>query len=209
MPSRMARPGQLTCANDDCERAGFPANEGTERCAGCGGWLQRVQGDMAQVNINSAPVPPGQPIAPPPQRLGHSASSPTLRRGDFAAAIQATPEQMQQQLFGQAARCLELIDANLPAEERVLAVSSASVRPDAPENCLLVLTDRRLIFVAPRPQAVAYRLTGLTKSQAFNGYFFLEGDAGEYSVGLRAGHWADEFERRVFDASALAVLADR
>jgi hypothetical protein len=56
---------------------------------------------------------------------------------------------------------------------------------------------------------VAYRLTGLKKSQAFNGYFFLEGDAGEYSVGLPDGPWSQQFEQRVFDASALAVLAGR
>ena len=173
-------------------------------------------------SIRPTAEPPGQapppvPASPPPVQPAPTATPPvrfdapavTLRRHDFAAAVDATPETMRQQIFGAAGRCVELVDANLPEDEEVLAASVASVRPNGVENCLLVLTDRRLIFVAPRPQVVAYRLAALTKSQAFNGYLFLEGDIGEYNVGLPDGPWSKEFEQRVFEASALAVLSGR
>jgi len=130
-------------------------------------------------------------------------------RHDFAAAVDATPPAMRHEILSAARRCVELVDANLPDDEEVLTVTSASVKPEGAVNCLLVLTNRRLIFVAPRPQVVAYRLAALTKSQVFGGYFFLKGDVGEYSVGLRASQWSEQFEHRVFDVSALAVLTGR
>jgi hypothetical protein len=157
-----------------------------------------------------ASVPPPVPSAPaavqPAQPVGPAV---TLRRPDFAAAVDATPGAMRHQIFSAAGRCAELVDAHLPEDEEVLAASIASARRNGVEDCLLVLTDRRLIFVAPRPQVVAYRLAALTRSQAGSGYFFLEGDAGEYSVGLPDGPWSKEFEQRVFEASALAVLSGR
>jgi hypothetical protein len=149
--------------------------------------------------LPSAAVPFAASAAPPP----------VLRRKDLAAALDATPGPMRHQILGAAARCVELVDTNLPEDEEVLAVASASVRPDAPENCLLILTNSRVIFVAPKPQVVAYKLTALARSQAFSGYFFLEDAARKHSVGLRGGPWSEEFEQRVDEASALAVLAGR
>ena len=182
-----------------------------------GAWLSGASAALANADPVFAPQP-----SPAPPPAAHQASPPALpataheqlspvpepqlNRLDLIAAISATPPAVRQAIVLGAARCLDLLDTNLPADEQITAVSSASLKPDTTVNCLLVLTDRRLIFIAPRPQVVAFRLASIRRSQANLGYFFLEGDAGEYSVGLAPDDWARQFEQRVFDASALAVL---
>jgi hypothetical protein len=43
--------------------------------------------------------------------------------------------------------------------------------------------------------------------QIFTGYFFLEGDAGKYSLGMDGGPWADQFEAYLKQAATGAVIA--
>ncbi|GGM69445.1 hypothetical protein ACFFX1_14650 [Dactylosporangium sucinum] len=182
-----------------------PARIPTQAPAAPAGYSDLPPATYSQPTASQEPIEPIEPIA-----IAEPAQpSVTVNRPDLIAAIDATPPAIRREILVGAARCVELVDANLPDDEVVKAVASASVRPDSAVNCLLVLTDRRLIFVAPRPQAVGFRLSALTKSQANLGYFFLEGDAGEYSVGLPTSQWSQQFEQYVFEASALAVLSAR
>lgn len=128
-------------------------------------------------------------------------------RPDIQQAIDAAPQQIRTEITGPAATTLELLNAHLPKDEMVTAITSASASQGGPINSLIAITSRRLIFIAPAPQAVGWRLSTLTRSQSYMGYFFIEGDAGEYSPGLVAGEWATTFEARVKQAAAVAVLA--
>jgi hypothetical protein len=110
---------------------------------------------------------------------------------------------------------LEFVNSHLAADETVSQLASAAPRwYDAPINSLLVLTDHRLIFVAPAPQAVGWKLTALDKVQALNGSagqivgFHVHADGGEFQLGIDGG-WGQAFERNVKQAAAVAVLANR
>ena len=129
-----------------------------------------------------------------------------MLRADIEKAINELPAEIKEQLTTLGSKCLDLLNTHLSAHEQVQQISSASPRPDTPYNCLLAVTNRRLIFVAPAPQAVGWRLSAITKAQSYNGYFFVEGDAGEYSPGLDS-NWGPTFEAQVKRAAAIAVLA--
>jgi hypothetical protein len=129
-----------------------------------------------------------------------------MLRPDISKAIDTAPPHIQQQITQTAAQSLELLNTCLPDDETVGVITSASPGVDGPTNSLLALTDRRLLFVAPAPQAVGWRLATLTKTQLFGGFFFVEGDAGDYSLGLKKDEWGAEFELQVKRASATAVL---
>jgi hypothetical protein len=45
--------------------------------------------------------------------------------------------------------------------------------------------------------------------QVFGGYFFIVGDAGDYSLGLAADEWGAIVEEHVKSASTVAILAGR
>ena len=129
-----------------------------------------------------------------------------MLRADIQEAINKLPAQIKEQITTLGGECLDLLNTHLSDHEQVQQISSASPRPDTPYTCLLAVTNRRLIFVAPAPQAVGWRLSTITKAQSFGGYFFVEGDAGEYSPGLDS-NWGPTFEVQVKRAAAIAVLA--
>jgi len=131
-----------------------------------------------------------------------------MLRPDISKAISLVPPNISEQIETSCTSCLELVNAHLPADETVVNISSASPQKDGQINSLLVLTDRRLIFVAPAPQALGWRLTTITKAQSYIGYFFVNANGGEYSLGLQ-DEWGSVFEGYVKQAIALAVLADR
>ena len=130
-----------------------------------------------------------------------------MLRPDISKAIDATPANIRAEITGPAAASLELLNAYLSPDETVETMASASIEKGEEITSLLVVTDRRLIFIAPAPQAVGWRLSKLTKSQAYSGYFFVEGDAGEYSCGLVDDEWSTTFEGKVKQAASQAVLA--
>lgn len=137
-----------------------------------------------------------------------------MTRPDIAAAIQKTPNHVRDQIERSGKASLELLEAYLPETEKVDQIASA-----APEwmgvkelHCLLVLTDRRLLFIAPAPQALSWRLSTLTKVQALDGVaggakaFFVESsDGGSYQLGAD-GAWGREFAPHVKLAVTRAVL---
>jgi hypothetical protein len=131
-----------------------------------------------------------------------------MLRPDIAKAIDLAPPNIAEQITTSCARSLDLVNAHLPADETVVNISSASPSKEGPTNSLLVLTDRRLIFVAPAPQALGWPLVTITKAQSYVGYFFVHANGGEYSLGLDA-KWGSVFEGHVKQAVALAVLANR
>jgi hypothetical protein len=128
-------------------------------------------------------------------------------RSDISIALGKLPADIKAQVTTSASRCLELIDAYLPSGELVKDLASASVNPGSPSVCLFALTDQRLIFLAPLPQVVAWRLAGLKKASAYAGYFFVDGDAGEYSLNMDE-KWGPVFETHVLEAAAIATLAN-
>jgi hypothetical protein len=127
-------------------------------------------------------------------------------RADIEKAIDELPDNIKGHVTTLGSECLELLNTYLSDHEEVRHISSASPKPDMSYNCLLALTDRRLIFVAPAPQAVGWRLSTITRAQSYGGYFFMEGDAGKYSPGMD-GNWGSTFETQVKHAIAIAVLA--
>jgi hypothetical protein len=141
----------------------------------------------------------------------HTTEQPTATgtRPDITSALAAVPPNIRAQLHGEAAAALDLLNRYLPPDEPVRLISSVAVTDDAPPNSVLAVTDHRLVFVAPAPQAVAWRLSSLTKIQLYLGFFFLHGDAGEYSLGLANDAWGATVQQHVKTASAIAVLAGR
>jgi hypothetical protein len=131
-----------------------------------------------------------------------------MLRPDVSKAISQAPPNVGEQITTSCATSLELLNAHLPGDETVVNISSASAKKDGPINSVLALTDRRLIFVAPAPQALGWRLSTITRAQSYIGYFFVNANGGEYSVGLE-GEWGSVFEGHVKEAIAQAVLADQ
>lgn len=129
-----------------------------------------------------------------------------MLRSDITKAIDELLPNIRKEVTTQGGECLGLLNTYLAAHEEVWALSSASAKKDSVYNCLFALTSRRLIFVAPAPQAVAWRLSTITRAQSFTGYFFVEGDAGKYSPGLDSA-WGSTFETQVKRAIAISVLA--
>jgi hypothetical protein len=130
-----------------------------------------------------------------------------MLRPDLSKAISQAPPDVGKAITTSCATSLELLNAHLPADETVVNISSASPEKDGKINSVLALTDRRLIFVAPAPQALGWRLSTITRAQSYIGYFFVHANGGEYSVGLE-GEWGSVFEGYVKEAIAQAVLAD-
>lgn len=129
-----------------------------------------------------------------------------MLRTEITQAVDQAPANIRTELTGPGLAALELLNAHLPADEEVRHLISASPSKGEP-NSVLALTNRRLVFVAPSPQAVSWRLARLTRSQAFAGLFIVNGDAGEYSLYVPGSEWATYFENQVKTAAAIAVIA--
>jgi hypothetical protein len=117
---------------------------------------------------------------------------------------------IQQQLEHGCGGCLELLDKHLPSDEPVEWIISAAASPHRTPvviNCLLALTDQRLLFVAPAPQALSWRLPTITHIQAMDNVFFVEdSDGGKFQLGAEAT-CSPEFASQVKAAIAQAVIA--
>lgn len=135
-------------------------------------------------------------------------------RADTQAAIAKTPGHVQQQLGQDCGESLRLLDGHLPADETVVALASAA--PDAYQAeklaCLLVLTNRRLLFVSPQPQVLSWKLPVVTRVQALDGdeddietFFVDDNGGGEFQLGAD-GEWGPEFVSQVEAAIAHAIL---
>jgi hypothetical protein len=135
-------------------------------------------------------------------------------RADTEAAVGKTPGQVQQQIGQNCGGSLQLLDSHLPADETVVALASAA--PDSYRAkklaCLLVLTDRRLLFISAAPQVLSWKLPTITRVQALDGpantiqtFFVDDNGGGELQLGAD-GEWGSEFVSQVEAAIAHAIL---
>ena len=133
-------------------------------------------------------------------------------RADLSVAISQADPALQQFIQGSCCRrALDLLHAHLPAEERVDGLLPVAATIMAKETtCLLVLTERRLILVAPAPQAVSWPLTTITKFQFVpNSATHVHAGGAEFMLGADAKTTAGgkRFEGLVKFAVARAVLS--
>jgi hypothetical protein len=129
-----------------------------------------------------------------------------MLRPDILKALDEVPPAIGRHITSSGGQCLELLNTCLAAEEQVKKLSSTSLKENTPYNCLLALTDRRLIFVAPTPQAIAWKLSNITKAQYFAKRLILDGGNGTHHLHIEPG-WGEKFESYVLLAAAIAVLA--
>ena len=127
-------------------------------------------------------------------------------REDIIAAISGCPAHIQADLNGPCRQAMAFLDDYLPQSERVACISSAAVKVTggAPTNSVLAFTDRRLLFVAPRPQTLAWPLTAIDNVHAAYGFMVERGGATTH-LGIDAG-WGKEFVDRLHVAMAVATL---
>jgi hypothetical protein len=131
-------------------------------------------------------------------------------RDDIAEIISTLPQSSRQALTATAASCVALLDQHVPAAENILELSAASVRLiDGPLNSVFALTEERLLFAAPLPQAISWRLGDIssllfTPDGTLN-YFQIKAPGSEYSFGLDAAT-GSAFSSAVTLAVAVARL---
>jgi hypothetical protein len=127
-------------------------------------------------------------------------------RADITAAIEAAPADVQAALGTSGLSALKFLDEHLPQAEQVRHIVSAGVDySGALENCALVVTDLRLLFVNPLPQVIAWNLTQIADVNAFMGFRLKTYGGGEMTLGINGG-WASTFVKRLQVAMAVATL---
>lgn len=127
-------------------------------------------------------------------------------RDDINAAIGATPANVQATLGSSGRGALKFLDEHLPKDEVVHHVISAGVEPlRTLENCALVVTDLRLLFVNPLPQVLAWDLTQIANVHASLGFMVTTHGGGQTHLGINSG-WGDTFVARLQVAMAIATL---
>jgi hypothetical protein len=128
-------------------------------------------------------------------------------REDIATAIAAAPPNIQAELNGPCKRAMSFLEEHLPQAERIKCLSSAAVNvTGATTSSVLAITERRLLFVAPRPQALAWPLTAIDNAHAAYG-FMVESGGGSTHLGIESP-WGQEFVDQLHVAMAVATLAD-
>jgi hypothetical protein len=94
MLPRIAKPGQLTCIDDDCSHGGRAADEGRKTCNACGGRLVRAPEDVpARFGTSPAPAErsnPAERSTPTQRSTPAERSTPTQRSNP---AERSTPTQ--------------------------------------------------------------------------------------------------------------------
>lgn len=105
-------------------------------------------------------------------------------RADLTLAIEQSAIPVQRLILGPCRESLDLVHAYLPRDEDVAALlplSAGSV--DKLTNSLIVLTERRLLFVAPAPQALSWPLHAVTKFQVADRLIVIHAAGDEYMMG--------------------------
>jgi len=137
-----------------------------------------------------------------------------LTRPDIEAALGKLPGHVSQQLTSTGRESLEFLAANLPTNEQIQWLASAAPKSYNTTEfyCLLALTDRRLLFVAPSPQVLSWALPTVTKVQSLDGAagqvqtFFVDDEGGgKYQLGAD-GQWGPIFAKYAKRAIAEATL---
>jgi len=130
-------------------------------------------------------------------------------RTDLKSAIEQAPTSVRQAISNDCREAFDLLAAHLPRDERVLAVYPASAQYlRGSTNSIFVLTAKRVLFVAPAPQVLSWRLAELTKFQIVNGGpIQIAAGGDEYMMGDDlADSYSDAFEALVKYSVAVARL---
>src|SRR5690349_10455205 len=140
-----------------------------------------------------------------------------MLRGDLSAAMDTVPANVRKELMAQLEGPLMLVNGNLPSDEVVLTVSSAAPTwTGTPKgNCVLALTDRRLIFVSPYPEVISLSLRSITSARfhpklgtrQMGGYVISLPEDKSVQLGIDM-IWGPAFEARVNFACAVAKIKD-
>jgi hypothetical protein len=137
-----------------------------------------------------------------------------LNRPDIEAVLQMLPSHVSQHLITTGRNSLEFLAANLPTGEQIRWLASAAPKGYSVTefHCLLALTDRRLLFVAPAPQVLSWNLPTVTRVQSLNGaagqvqtFFVDDSNGGQYQLGAD-GQWGPAFADHAKIAIAEATL---
>jgi hypothetical protein len=143
------------------------------------------------------------------ERQGH-----TMARSDIEAALASLPGHVGRHLTSTGRESLDFLAANLPDQEQVKWLASAAPKSynTTEFHCLLAVTDRRLLFVAPAPQVLSWSLPTVTKVQSLSGsanhvetFFIDDSGGGEYQLGADA-EWGPVFAAHAKRAVAEAIL---
>ena len=136
-------------------------------------------------------------------------------RADLRAAIGLAPAEVRRLILGPCRDALDLVHAYLPASEQVSAILPLKpVIMDGTTNSLLILTNWRLVFVAPAPQAISWPLTDVTKFQYVVGGLgsvIVHAAGGEFMLGgdHDVGPYGTTFGAVVKSAVTVAILSQR
>ncbi|TCC31689.1 hypothetical protein [Kribbella speibonae] len=127
-------------------------------------------------------------------------------RPDIIVAMEAASADVQAKLGGTGLSAMKILDEHLPETERVQHIVSAGVEPlNTVENCALVITDARLLFVNPLPQVLAWNLTQIANVHASLGFMVTTHGGDQTHLGInRSG--GNAFVERLHVAMAIAVL---
>jgi hypothetical protein len=134
-----------------------------------------------------------------------------MMRRDVTSAIGQTREHVQHQLQLGCGASLELLNTHLPQDEPVESITTAAAPAHTSPilDCLLVLTGRRLLFVAPTPRVVSWRLPTITQVHATDGVVDIyDTGGGQHQLCVDTAQGPD-FASRVRAAVAVAILRDR
>ncbi|MEV6411953.1 hypothetical protein [Kribbella sp. NPDC051718] len=127
-------------------------------------------------------------------------------RDDITAAVEAAPANVQAKLGSSGRDALKLLDEHLPQHERVHHIISAGVEPlRTVENCALVVTDLRLLFINPLPQVVAWDLTQIANVHASLGFQVTTRGGDKTHLGI-SGDGNHTFVSHLQVAMAIATL---
>jgi hypothetical protein len=137
-----------------------------------------------------------------------------MSRPDIESAFQRLPGHVSQHLISTGRESLDFLDANLPAGEQIQWLASAAPNSYKAKgfHCLLALTDRRILFVAPAPQVLSWPLPTVTNVQSLKGapdqiqtFFIDDSGGGKYQLGAD-GQWGPIFADHASRAIAVATL---
>jgi|tagenome__1003787_1003787.scaffolds.fasta_scaffold20801504_2 hypothetical protein len=133
-------------------------------------------------------------------------------RTDIADALEEAPSDIRNEILTIAVDAVNCLNAYLSADEGVELMTS--VAPDATErltrNGVLALTHRRVIYVGPGPQALAWPLKAITDLDESPGRLTITAGV---NVPVKTflfpgGDWGSAFCNRVRWAMTEAVIAD-
>lgn len=137
-----------------------------------------------------------------------------MARADIVAVLAETPRHVSQDVVRLGREGLDLLGEHLPSNESVQALASAAgTWIDAKSlPCVLALTDRRLLFVAPSPQVVSWLLSDITKVASSTSsagkvtkFYVNDKSGGAYQLGID-GEWGPVFAEKCKKAVAQALL---